>query len=102
MDSETQRKLFLQLILQNQQMALISMGKTTSPVSNKIEKNMTYAKVSIDTLEMLQAKTKGNLSKMEEQYLVEMITQLKIDYTKASDGDHNTGEGQAEENRNSE
>lgn len=99
MDSETQRKLFLQLILQNQQMALISMGKITSPVSKKIEKNMTYAKVSIDTLEMLQAKTVGNLSKMEEQYLMEMITQLKIDYAKASDGDHNSEEEQMEENQ---
>ena len=90
METETQRKLFLQLILQNQQMALISMGKTTSPVSNKVEKNMNYAKVSIDTLEMLQHKTNGNLSKIEEQYLSEMVNQLKLDYAKASGGDNNT------------
>jgi len=84
MDKETQRKLFLQLILQNQQMALISMGKTSNPVSNQIEKNLEYAKVSIDILDMLLLKTKGNLSQVEEQYLKDMINNLKIDYANAS------------------
>ena len=97
MDNEIQRKLFLQLVLQNQQMALISMGKTTSPVSKKVEKNMSYAKVSIDTLEVLREKTKGNLTKIEEQYLNDMITQLKIDYANAVEGDNNTDEEQKED-----
>ena len=99
MDNETQRKLFLQLILQNQQMALISMGKTASPVSNKVEKNMSYAKVSIDTLEMLQLKTKDNLSTMEEKYLSEMINQLKLDFAKASDGDNNADTEKTDSNK---
>ena len=100
MDKETQRKLFLQLILQNQQMALISMGKTSNPVSNQIEKNLEYAKVSIDILDMLLLKTKGNLSPVEEQYLKDMINNLKIDYANASDeNDGTTKTDKTEESR---
>jgi hypothetical protein len=60
------------------------MGKTSNPVSNQFEKNMEYAKVSIDILDMLLLKTKGNLSSVEEQYLSNMINNLKTDYAKAS------------------
>jgi hypothetical protein len=100
MDKEIQRKLFLQLILQNQQMALISMGKTSNPVSNQIEKNMEYAKVSVDILDMLLLKTKGNLSPVEEQYLSDMINNLKADYADASSEENNSTQAdKAEENR---
>ena len=100
MDKETQRKLFLQLILQNQQMALISMGKTSNPVSNQIEKNLEYAKISIDILDMLLLKTKGNLSQVEEQYLKDMINNLKIDYANASsENNETTPADKTEENR---
>ena len=79
--------LFMQLVMQNQQMALVSLGKTVHPVSNKTEKNLEYAKLSIDTLNMLKEKTKGNLSEYEEKYLDEVLSQLKLDYLKESDGE---------------
>lgn len=72
--------LFMQLVLQNQQIAMMAMGKIKNPVTDKLERNLEYAKVSIDTLDMLQARTKGNLSEYEEKFLAEALKDLKLNY----------------------
>jgi len=72
--------LFIQLINQNQHIALMSMGKIENPVSKKSEKNIEYAKFAIETLNMLHVKTKGNLSEYEEKYIQETINELKLMY----------------------
>jgi hypothetical protein len=77
---ENNSLLFIQLINQNQHIALMSMGKIENPVSKKSEKNIEYAKFAIDTLDMLQIKTKGNLSEYEEKYIQETINELKLMY----------------------
>jgi len=84
MAEDNHQVLFMQLVMQNQQMAMISLGKAKNPVSDALEKNLGYAKISIDTLDMLLQKTKGNLSKYEEQLLSETINQLKIIYVEES------------------
>jgi len=76
----TNELLFMQLVVQNQQIAMMSMGKLKHPVSDKIERNLELAKISIDTLDMLKVKTKGNLSSYEEKYLDEVIRELKLNY----------------------
>ena len=72
--------LFMQLVMQNQQIALMSLGKILNPVTNKTEKNLEYAKMAIDTLDMLKEKTSGNLSAYEDQFLTEAIKELKLIY----------------------
>lgn len=72
--------LFMQLIIQNQQIAMMSMGKIKNPVTNKVERNLEHAKIYIDTLDMLLAKTKGNLSEYEEKFLIETLKDLKLNY----------------------
>ena len=84
MDDKNTELLFTQLVIQNQQMAMISLGKVKNPVSNTPEKNLEYAKLSIDTLDMLVQKTKGNLSEYEEKLLAETVNQLKIIYVEES------------------
>ncbi len=84
MDEKNIAQLFIQLILQNQQMAMISLGKVKNPVSDTLDKNLEYAKLSIDTLDMLVQKTKGNLSEYEEKLLAETVNQLKIFYVEES------------------
>ena len=76
--------LFMQLGIQNQQMGMISLGKIKNPVSNTLDKNLEYAKLSIDTLDMLAQKTKGDLSEYEEKLLTETVNQLKIFYVEES------------------
>ena len=72
--------LFMQLVMQNQQIAMMAMGKIKNPVTDKIDRNLEYAKISIDTLDMLQARTKGNLSEYEEKFLAEALKDLKLNY----------------------
>ncbi len=72
--------LFMQLVMQNQQIAMMSLGKIENPVTNKNEKNLEYAKMAIDTLDMLKEKTNGNLSEYEDQFLNEAIKELKLIY----------------------
>jgi hypothetical protein len=72
--------LFLQLVMQNQQIAMMTLGKMKNPVTDKIDKNHEYAKIAIDTLDMLKDKTKGNLSEYEEQFLNETLRELKLVY----------------------
>jgi hypothetical protein len=76
----TNELLFMQLVMQNQQIAIMSMGKLKHPVTDKIERNLDLAKVSIDTLDMIKVKTKGNLSVNEERFLDEVIRELKLNY----------------------
>jgi len=76
----TNELLFMQLVVQNQQIAMMSMGKIKHPVTDKIERNLELAKISIDSLDMLKVKTKGNLSSYEEKYLEEVIRELKLNY----------------------
>jgi len=84
MAEDNNQLLFMQLVMQNQQMAMISLGKVKNPVSDTLDKNLEYAKLSIDTLDMLVQKTQGNLSDYEEKLLAESINQLKIIYVEES------------------
>ncbi len=88
--------LFMQLIIQNQQIAMMSMGKIKNPVTDKIERNLEHAKIYIDTLDMLQAKTKGNLSEYEEKFLIETLKDLKLNYVDEVDKDKKKTSGEKE------
>lgn len=76
----TNEMLFIQLVMQNHQMAMMSLGKLENPVAGKTEKNVEFAKLSIDTLEMIKEKTKGNLSEYEEKFLDETLREVKLAY----------------------
>ncbi len=84
MAEDNHQILFMQLDMQNQQMAMISLGKVKNPVSDTLDKNLEYAKLSIDTLDMLVQKTKGNLSEREEKLLTKTVNQMKIIYVEES------------------
>ncbi len=80
MEQNINELLFMQLVMQNQHMCMISLGKLKNPVTDKIDRNLEYAKLMIDTLDMLAAKTKGNLSEYEEKFLTEVVRELKLNY----------------------
>jgi hypothetical protein len=88
--------LFMQLIIQNQQIAMMSMGKIKNPVTDRIERNLEHAKIYIDTLDMLLAKTKGNLSDYEEKFLIETLKDLKLNYVDEVDKDKKKSEPEKE------
>jgi hypothetical protein len=71
---------FMQLVMGLHGSAWMMLGKVMNPMTQKMEKDLVGAKASIDTLMMLQAKTKGNLSKTEEDFLSNTIQQLQLNY----------------------
>jgi hypothetical protein len=91
--------LFMQLIIQNQQIAMMSMGKIKNPVTDRVERNLEHAKIYIDTLDMLLAKTKGNLSEYEEKILIEILKDLKLNYVDEVDKDKKKADGVKEKSR---
>ena len=71
---------FYQLILSMQSAAWYQLGKVASPFSGKIERDLQQAKHSIDMLEMIQRKTKGNLSDEEHKLLDHVLYELRLNY----------------------
>jgi hypothetical protein len=84
--------LFMQLVIQNQQIAMMAMGKIKNPVTDKIDRNLDHAKIYIDTLDMLLVRTKGNLSEYEEKFLTETLKDLKLNYVDEMGKDKNKSE----------
>ena len=66
--------------------ALLQLGMAPHPDTGKQEKDLPGAKQTIDILEMLQQKTRGNLTADEGQMLEECLYDLKMTYVKALQG----------------
>jgi len=64
--------------------SLMALGDLENPVTHKKETNTQHAKLLIDTLEMLQKKTKGNLEKDEEEALNSMLYDLRMRFVAKS------------------
>ena len=63
--------------------ALLQLGMAPHPETGKQEQDLPGAKQTIDILEMLQQKTRGNLTADEAQLLEECLYDLKMTYVKA-------------------
>ena len=83
MKNYSQEELFISLVNQFKQSALIYLGKIKNPQNNKFEKNNTLADYFIAMLKMLQEKTKNNLSINEEKSMSQIIVQLDSDFHEA-------------------
>ena len=56
------------------------LGRIPNPQTGKVEKNLIQVKEMIDLLEILEEKTKGNLSKEEDNILKSSLTNLRLNY----------------------
>ena len=79
-DDKQNSELFQGLVISLAAATMQHLGKTLSPVTNKIEKNLPAAQSTIDMLDMLEAKTKGNLSDNEAKLLKSILAELKLNY----------------------
>tara|TARA_B100000700_G_scaffold316772_1_gene406908 strand:- start:103 stop:453 length:351 start_codon:yes stop_codon:yes gene_type:complete len=73
-------QLFITLISSLSSQAWIQMGKIKNPMSDKIEKNLEAASMSIDMLAMIQEKTKNNLNDYESKLLDQSLKDLKMNF----------------------
>lgn len=62
----------------------INMGLISHPATRKPEVDLVSAKQTIDILGMMEEKTKGNLSKEEEQILKQVLFELRMQYVEVS------------------
>ncbi len=62
--------------------ALMCLGDTPNPDSEKHEKNLKLARHTIDIIEMLGEKTKGNLTSAESKVIKDLLNDLKMRYVR--------------------
>ena len=71
---------FLSLVMSLSTAAWAQLGKVPHPVTQKIEKDIDQARISIEFLRMLQEKTEGNLSVKEQELLDNMVSDLELNF----------------------
>jgi hypothetical protein len=81
--AELMSALFAQLIMQQSNMAMLLMGKVPNPQTGETIRDIEAARLFIDQLEMLEEKTKGNLSKDEENLLRQSLMSLRMAFVEA-------------------
>ncbi|MEK7677608.1 MAG: DUF1844 domain-containing protein [Verrucomicrobiota bacterium] len=82
---ETLSVLFANMVIQQSNMVLLLLGKVPHPESGELRQDLDAAQMFIDQLEMIEVKTKGNLTKQEEQLLKQSLTSLRMAFVEAVD-----------------
>jgi hypothetical protein len=76
--------LFAQLVMQQANMAMMLMGQTPHPETGQVVKDLEAAGFFIDVMEMLEVKTKGNLSEPEAKLLKQSLMSLRMAFVEAT------------------
>jgi len=79
-DAEPERTMFNEFLMGIASSAFIYLGLVEHPATGRRQVDMTAAKESIDMLVMLREKTQGNLSRGEEKFFDDLLTDLKMQY----------------------
>ena len=77
---EKNNQLLMQLIYMFHTSAMQGLGKITDP-DGQLNRNLEYVSQTIDLMEMLKVKTKGNITEEIEKVLEEMLSELYINYS---------------------
>ena len=75
---------FSTFILSMATSAFYHLGQLPHPESEKPELNLPMAKQTIDILAVLQGKTRGNLSRDEDQLLENLLYDLRLKYVEVA------------------
>jgi hypothetical protein len=80
---EIMSALFGHMVIQNTNMALLLLGQIPHPETGEHAYDIDAARMFIDQLEMLEAKTKGNLTAQEDKLLKQSLTHLRMTFVQA-------------------
>lgn len=83
-DSRDPKMDFRTLVLSLTTTALLQMGLAPNPATQKVEKDLPAARQTIDILEILKDKTRGNLNPEETQLLDRCLHDLKMSFVQSS------------------
>ncbi|HUI10482.1 MAG TPA: DUF1844 domain-containing protein [Bacteroidota bacterium] len=78
--TEKQSVLFARLVLMLHAAAMQYLGKVKNPLTDAVERDLGAAQGMIDTLAMLEARTKGNLTAEEGRMLAQVLQELRLNY----------------------
>lgn len=90
---------FLHLVSGFAAEVLMHLGLMRHPLTEKTEVNLPHAGYTLDLLDMLREKTRGNLTEEEQKYLAAALYNLRLEYVrvarerKAEGGKKAEGEG---------
>ncbi len=84
---------FVSLVFSLQQAAMAQMGKIANPITGKMERNLAQTKATIDMLEMLKEKSKGNLADTEQKIILNTLDNLYLNYADEVEKESATAEG---------
>jgi hypothetical protein len=73
---------FTNFVLSLSTSALFHFGDFPDPATGKTQKNLSAAKQTIDMLDMINEKTKGNLDEQENNLIQGVLYELKMRYVK--------------------
>ncbi len=82
---EIMSALFAGLVVQQTNLAMMLLGKSPHPETQKTIQDIDGAKMFIDQLEMLEVKTQGNLRADEAKLLKQSLTALRLAFVQAID-----------------
>lgn len=80
---ETLSALFATLVMQQANLALVMLGRVPGPDGRAIPPDIEAARMFIDQMEMLEAKTKGNLSADESKLLQQQLSAVRMAFVEA-------------------
>ncbi|MEO8428664.1 MAG: DUF1844 domain-containing protein [Verrucomicrobiota bacterium] len=93
---EMMSALFANMVLQQTNLALMLLGKVPNPETGQPMQDLDAAKMFIDQLEMLEAKTRGNLDKNKEKLLGQSLTSLRLAFVEAIEAPATAEENESE------
>ncbi len=90
MESREMAQRFAQFIMIQAQNILMMLGKIPTPDGEMYPPNFESAKMLIEQLEMMEVKTKGNLSPQEAALLEKALSQIKLAFMESTGGTPHT------------
>jgi len=98
-DKDMNKYLFINLVTMLGITAMQQLGKLVNPALGKADVNLAAAQATIDTLDMLSAKTGGNLDADEARLLKDTIATLKMNYVETKDAEERMPKKDASETK---
>jgi hypothetical protein len=74
---------FIEFVLMQAQQIALMLGQIPGPDGKPMEPNLPVARIFIDQLEMIREKTRGNLTKEEEDILTKVLADLQLAFVEA-------------------
>ena len=82
---EMRSALFAHMVMQQSSMAMMLMGQTPHSETGEVVRDLQAAKFFIDLLEMIEFKTRGNLSQEEVALLKQSLMSLRMAFVESVD-----------------